>query len=282
MELDYLQIEIVGKCENNCSLCLPKKFKTGREMSIGEAQMLARQISVFNANPKITFAGYGNPVEHSSFQGMVEVFDGISSELTLTCRVGDLDGIGIYLSRVNVSIDSTEDARKLLEHMHKGRGVRAVVPHIVLAADFADKGEDLFSAIDLLVKNISFFEKISVAKAVVLCDDPAHVKEVGRQNNNAKQAWEALRLYASRCCSYAKNKIVLWDDKPRMQNCAWRKGGLLINSRLQVLPCCNLPCVDPIADLHGIDLKSLLEFDSEPHNGYATRCGQCPNLGTVP
>lgn len=280
-ELSYLQVELTGKCDNACPLCLPAGLRTGVDMSWGEAVLLRRQIEQYcadHARPKITFAGYGNPVDHPRYGDITELFGGSGHEVTITCRVEDLLRIW-RVNRVNVSISSLADAEKLLAFMNEG--VRyAVVPHVVLVSDACGThGEGLLKAIDLLVKNVAFFEKISVARAVVLCDE--HRKYVGAQNFCADVHWKALREYAANLCDYAKNKLVLWDENPRKKNCAWRNGGLLVNSRLQLLPCCNLPCVGPMADLHGIDLKSFLEFDSKPHNKYG-ECSRCPDIGPRP
>lgn len=281
-ELSYLQIELTGKCENACQLCLPKKLKTGVHMSWGEVLLLRKQIgqyfqaSLNTYRPKITFAGYGNPVEHPGYQDIIDGF--LDYELTVTCRVDDLPRAG-NVRRANVSIASLGDAQKLLERMNACE-TRLIVPHVVLTSDESGAyGEELLDAIGLLVRNMAFFEKVSVAKAVVLCEE--HRDAVTKQNINANAYWKALRQYATNLGDYAKDTLVLWDEKPRKAKCSWRQGGLLINSRLQVLPCCNLPCVEPMADLHSIDLMSFLKFYSHPHNKYG-ECDHCPDLGPRP
>jgi hypothetical protein len=120
-----------------------------------------------------------------------------------------------------------------------------------------------------------FFEKISVARAVILCDDPDHVEAVSRANSASDPQWRDLRSWAAT----PDEKLVLWDEAPRSAGCAWKKGGLLIDSNLKVLPCCNLPCVAPMADLHATSLESVLKrYDP---NAYREHCEACPRTGSV-
>lgn len=289
MRLSYLQIELTGSCKNACLLCLPAQLKTGVNMSLGEARLIAKHLYPITHGDarswlerasglphpvKITFAGYGNPVEHPEYESLVRIFSDMGLETTVTCRVQDLNRVG-PVDRVNVSIASFEDAEILIKHMN-GIVFEKIVPHVVLASSSDVRLADMFEGVCLLAGNISFFEKISVAGAVILCQE--HAKQVAQANNRATGYWLALREYLAKQSQFVRDRVFLWGQEPRMKKCAWRRGGLLVNAKLRVLPCCNLPCVKPLGDLHNMDLATLLK--GSLHDAYFEHCAKCPSVVT--
>jgi len=266
MKLSYVQLEINGTCPNECASCLPPRQKTGRLMKYSEITSVGNQMKAAGVE-KVTFAGFGSPVDHPEYHDIVanyQCFD----ELSITCRSEDIHRIG-DIDRANVSVQSVADVRKLVEAMLK-RGApnrQSFVPHIVL---YAGTTPAFGAMLDILKAWDEYWEKISVAYPIVLCDDPRHVQYV-KSESISPQAWYLLVK------PLASDKLVIAGPEPRLQDCSWRKGGLFVRADLTVYPCCNLPCVMPIGDLHGETLKEIIE--TYPHDDYLSYCEKCPHFG---
>jgi len=272
-KLTYLQIEITGNCRHHCRICLPPEKRTRIDMTTADAECICMQAECAGVSA-LTVTGFGNPVAHPKYAELMKLFTG-KFTTTVTCRPEDLGKVG-SAHRVNVSVRSLRDAEMLVDGTTTlyPPTRRKIVPHLVLTRQLRAV---LGPILRVLISDLARWERVTVASPVVLCDDPLHRMAVSDANYGKSDSWGALRRMLRVLPAEEAGKFELCDYRPRKADCAWIKGGLLVNGRMDVLPCCNLPRAHPIGNLKQTTLEEIVE--RFPHAFYSALCDKCPDTG---
>ena len=272
VSLTYAQLEPIGTCRHDCKICLPRARKTNTRMSLKDIDLLIPQLQEAGVR-KVTLAGFGNPVEHPDYMEIVRKL-AADFEVSVTCRVGDLDKVG-PVHRANVSVCGMKDALGLIERVTSAMiyNLPLVSPHIVVTHDLAF---GLNSMLHVLGSWADHFERITLAPAIALCGDPRHRREIAKENKHTNSIWVAgVGDYPH------SEKMQLAGVHPRLNTCSWVKQGVYINANLDVLPCCNLPCVTPFGNLRAKTLQEVRQGDAYRRftEKKLPECAKCPDLG---
>ena len=276
MKLRYVMLEINGQCSGGCTscgMCLPHGYRSNRMMTKDEIATLRSTLKDLGVE-YVTFAGYGNPADHPDFAATLFDYNQ-DFETTVTCRVQDVKKCGYpYIGGINVSVQTIEEIKQII-HLENVPRFAKLRPHIVVT-------EDIFTRLSTMLWVLGAWherwEKVSIAVPVALCDDVGHRKAIREANRIRNQISSLVYTTLDDMPKDVADKFSFTDYGSRKGVCQWPGRGVLINANMDVLPCCNLPCVEPMGNLKIQSLKEIVS--GEPHGEYAEYCERCPDLGT--
>ena len=284
----YAMIEVNPTCPNRCSLCLPVVCKSGATMILDDVRLLADNLKAARVSC-VTLAGFGNPVDHPHYRKVVDmIMSRLDCEITVTCRVADIDRAAYRVYRVHPSVNSIEDAKMLADYIgfHYSRTRRdvAIAPHVVLTDQNATSVGKMLGVLEPVAAEIS---RISFACAVVLAPHEGHINAIRKANGKrSKKAWASLTAFALRQGNKSPwhDKITIHrPDRIQTEHCQWPRSGIYINANLDVLPCCYKPMERPFGNIRETPLWRIWEQDMKRFcdGGWksTTMCRACPDIG---